>query len=235
MKLLSVNVSQPKAISYRGKTVRTGIFKEPVKGRVMLRRLNLDGDGQGDLNVHGGPDKAVYVYTVEHYDFWAHALGRNDFAFGQFGENFTVEGMPEERIHIGDLFRVGSALVEVSQPRVPCYKLGLKMGSTRFIKQFLTSGRVGFYLRVLEEGEVGAGDPSIELRVALRNSKGDEIHRVRMGPEQMTIREIVRLAYFDPENVEAAQRAIRIPALSPGWREMFEERLLEAGLTVRTD
>lgn len=220
MKLLSVNVSQPKAISYRGKTVRTGIFKEPVKGRVMLRRLNLDGDRQGDLNVHGGPDKAVYVYTVEHYDFWAHALGRNDFAFGQFGENFTVEGMPEERIHIGDVFCVGSALVEVSQPRVPCYKLGLKMGSTRFIKQFLTSGRVGFYLRVLEEGEVGAGD---------------EIHRVRMGPEQMPIREIVRLAYFDPENVEAAQRAIRIPALSPGWREMFEEKLLEAGLTVGTD
>lgn len=220
MRLLSVNVSQPKAISYRGKTVRTGIFKEPVKGRVMLRRLNLDGDGQGDLNVHGGPDKAVYVYTVEHYDFWARALGRNDFTFGQFGENFTVEGMPEERIHIGDVFRVGSALVEVSQPRVPCYKLGLKMGSTRFIKQFLASGRVGFYLRVLEEGEVGAGD---------------EIHRVRAGPEQMTIREIVRLAYFDPENVEGTQKAIRISALSPGWREMFEERLLEAGLAARTD
>lgn len=220
MQLLSVNVSQPKAISYRGKTVRTGIFKEPVKGRVMLRRLNLDGDGQGDLNVHGGPDKAVYVYTVEHYDFWARALGRNDFESGQFGENFTVEGMPEERIHIGDVFRVGSALVEVSQPRVPCYKLGLKMGSTRFIKQFLASGRVGFYLRVLEEGEVGAGD---------------EIHRVRAGPEQMTIREIVRLAYFDPENVAGTQKAIRIPALSPGWREMFEERLLEAGLAAQTD
>ena len=210
MKLLSVNVSQPKSISYRGRSVRTGIYKVPVKGRVMLRRLNLDGDAQGDLTVHGGPDKAIYVYPFEHYDFWARELGRDDFEFGQFGENFTVEGMPEEQVHIGDVFRVGGALVEVTQPRVPCYKLGIKMGSARFVKRFLASGRVGFYLRVLEEGEVCAGNT---------------IECLQLGAEQMTIREIIRLAYFDRENAEGARKAIRIAALSPGWREMFEERL----------
>lgn len=209
-KLLSVNVSRPKEFSDQKTIVRTGIFKEPVKGRGMLRRFNLDGDAQADLKVHGGPHKAVYAYTVENYDFWARELGRNNFTFGQFGENFTVERMPEEDVHIGDVYRVGSALIEVTQPRVPCFKLGLRMGLAQFPKRFLASGRVGFYLRVLEEGEVGAGD---------------RIERVQIGPQQMSIREVVRLAYFETENLEGAKKAVRISALSPGWRTMFEERL----------
>ncbi len=158
MKLLSVNVSPPKEVAHGGKTVTTGIFKEPVDGRVMLRTLNLDGDGQADLTGHGGIYKAAYAYSVENYDYWKRELGRTDFTFGQFGENLTVEGMLEDEIHVGDVFRAGGALVEVTQPRVPCYKLGIKMGLRGFEKTFLASRRVGFYLRVLEEGEVGADD-----------------------------------------------------------------------------
>ena len=159
MRLLSVNVSPPKEVLHGSETVETGIFKEPVAGRVMLRELNLDGDGQADLINHGGVHQAVYAYPIEHYDYWRRELGREDFGFGQFGENFTVEGMPEDEVHIGDVFRVGGdALVEVSQPRTPCFKLGIRMGLPRFPKLFLKSGRIGFFLRVLEEGEVGAGD-----------------------------------------------------------------------------
>ncbi|MBD0253785.1 MAG: MOSC domain-containing protein, partial [Rubrobacter sp.] len=155
MKLLSVNVSPPKEVTKGDRTVTTGIFKEPVDGRVMLRTLNLDGDGQADLVGHGGIYKAAYAYSVENYDYWKRELGRTDFPFGQFGENFTVEGMLEDEIHVGDVFRAGGALVEVTQPRVPCYKLGIKMGLRGFEKKFLASRRVGFYLRVLEEGDVG--------------------------------------------------------------------------------
>lgn len=214
MKLLSVNVSRPRGISHNGRTVRTGIFKEPINGRTMLRTLNLDGDGQADLVAHGGIYKAAYVYSIENYDYWKRELGRTDFAFGQFGENFTVEGMLEDEIHVGDVFRVGGALVQVSQPRVPCYKLGIKMGLPRFVKTFLASCRVGFYLRVLEEGEVGAGDV---------------FDRVRMDPERMTVREVCHLLYFDPENLGGARRALHIEALSPGWRQSFEERLTKIG------
>jgi MOSC domain-containing protein YiiM len=171
MKVLSVNVSPPAEVVHGGKT---GIFKEPVDSRVTLRTLNLDGDGQADLEGYGGICRAAYVYSIENYDHWKRELGRTDFAFGQFGENFTVEGMLEDRIHVGDVFRVGGALVEVTQPRVPCYKLGIKMGFPRFVKKFLASCRVGFYLRVLEEGEVGAGDV---------------LDRVRTDPERMTVRE----------------------------------------------
>ena len=171
MRLLSVNVSYPMEVVHRRKTVSTGIFKEPVSGRVMLREFNLDGDGQADLVNHGGLHRAVYAYTVEHYDYWGRDLVRDDLSFGQFGENFTVEGMTEDDVHIGDVFRVGDALVEVSQPRPPCFKLGIKMGMSHFPKLFLASGRVGFYLRVLEEGEVGAGD-GIE-RVRQRSRKID--------------------------------------------------------------
>ena len=153
MKLLSVNVSQPKEVSYNGKRIKTGIFKEPVSRRTMMRRLNLNGDGQGDPTVHGGVHKAVYIYTVEHYAYWKRELGRNDLTYGQFGENLTVEGLLEEYVHIGDVFRVGEALVEVSQPRVPCFKLGIKMRNARIVKPFLASERVGFYVRVLEEGK----------------------------------------------------------------------------------
>ncbi|MCZ6819550.1 MAG: MOSC domain-containing protein [Calditrichaeota bacterium] len=210
MKLLSVNVSLPKEVQNNGKTMTTGIFKEPVKKRVMLRTMNLDGDGQADLVGHGGIYKAVYVYSIENYEYWKSELGRNDFTYGQFGENFTVAGMLEDEIHIGDVFRVGGALVEVTQPRVPCAKLGFKMGMAKFPKLFLQNSRVGFYLRVLEEGEVGAGDV---------------IERVKVDAERMTVREINHLLYFDQKNLEGAQKALRIRALSPGWRGSFKERL----------
>ena len=208
MKLLSVNVSQPKEVSYNGKRIKTGIFKEPVSGRTMMRRLNLDGDGQGDLTVHGGIHKAVYVYPMEHYDYWKHELGRDDLTYGQFGENLTVEGLLEETVHIGDVFRVGEALVEVSQPRVPCFKLGIKMGNPQIVKPFLASERVGFYVRVLEEGKVGAGDT---------------IDRTKVGEGRMTVKEIVHLRHFDNANTEDAERAANLPALTPSWRDAFKE------------
>ena len=218
MKLLSVSVSRRKEVPYKGRTVATGIFKEPVSGRVMLRTLNLDGDQQVDLKGHGGVYKAVCVYTTENYEHWARELGRNDFRPAQFGENFTVEGMLEGDIHVGDVFRIGKALVEVTQPRVPCYRLGIKMGDPQFPRIFLQSSRVGFYLRVLEEGDVGAGD-AIEL--------------VRKDPEDMSVRDVNHLYYFDPGNLEDCKRATRIKALSPGWRDGFLDRLEKAGIRVK--
>lgn len=218
MKLLSVNVSLPKAIAHESKTVSTGIFKEPVEGRVKLCRLNLEGDGQADLWGHGGAFRAVYVYTIENYEYWASELGRNDFVHGQFGENFTVEGMLDDDICVGDVFCVGDALVEVTQPRIPCYKLAIKMGIDGFQNRFLKSGRVGFYFRVLEEGEVGAGD-SIEL-----------VHRESNG---MTVREVSDLLFFDKSNLDGTEQALSIPALSHGWKGSFEERLSKAEVPAR--
>ena len=208
MKLLSVNVSQPKEVSYNGKRIKTGIFKEPVAGRTVMRRLNLDGDGQGDPSVHGGIHKAVYIYTIEHYDYWKHELGRDDLTYGQFGENLTVEGLLEETVHIGDVFRIGEALVEVSQPRVPCFKLGIKMGNPQIVKPFLASKRVGFYVRVLEEGEVEAGDT---------------IKRTKIGDGGMTVKEIVHLRHFDNANTAAIEKAANLPALTPSWRNAFKK------------
>lgn len=210
MKVLSVNVSQLVTVAYRGRSVTTGIFKTPVGHRVMAQRMNLEGDRQADLSVHGGADKAVYIYPSEHYATWAQELGRNDLTFGQFGENLTVEGMLEETVHIGDTFRVGGALLEVTQPRVPCYKLGLKMGSAQFPKTFLASHRTGYYVRVLEEGDVGAGD---------------SIERIITDPEQMTVRQAVHLAFFEQENVAMLEKVLRIRALSQEWRSMFQEQL----------
>ncbi|MFQ5973781.1 MAG: MOSC domain-containing protein, partial [Alphaproteobacteria bacterium] len=218
MRLKSVNVSMPSEVLHEGKTVTTGIFKEPVAGRVMLRRLNLDGDGQADLWGHGGAFRAVLAYSFENYAHWAKQLGRDDYTLGQFGENFTVEGMLEDDVHVGDAFRVGSALVEVSQPRIPCFKLGIKMGIEGFQNRFLASGRVGFYFRVLEEGEVGAGDV-IEL--------------VKRDPQALTVREVSNLLYFDKNNLEATRVALRIPALSHGWKGSFGERLSKAESSVR--
>lgn len=214
MKVVSVNVSTPKTVEHEGRMVSTGIYNEPVTGRIMVHKLNLDGDGQADLSVHGGVYKAVYAYDLNSYRYWRRELGRNELANGHFGENLTVEGMPDDQIHIGDAFRVGSAMLEVTQPRTPCFKLEMKMGLPGFSRQFLISGRLGFYLRILEEGEVGAGDP---------------IERVQVGPERITVREFARLYYFDTDNQERIRQVLRLPLLPPEWRHGFEKLLTTAG------
>ena len=211
MKLLSVNVSKPKPIQYGGKTIRTGIFKEPVSGTVMLREKNIDGDGQGDLRVHGGTYKAIYGYPFEHYAYWQQELGRDDLRYGQFGENLTVEGLLEETVHIGDIFQIGTTVkLQITQPRVPCFKLAYKMGLPEFPKQFLESRRVGFYFRVLEEGEITAGDT---------------IACIETAPELMSVTEIVNLRYFDTDNHEKIAQARKQPALSPSWKRDFTKIL----------
>ena len=208
MKLVSIQVSKPKFVDYRGDVLATGIYKEPIEGRVMLRELNLDGDGQADLQAHGGTYKAVYCYPQEHYAYWSNELNRDDLTNGQFGENFTVEGMLETDVKVGDIYRVGDALVQVTQPRVPCFKLAHKMGIPTFVKDFLKANKSGFYLRVLEEGEVGAGD---------------EITLETPDPVGMSVAEINYLLYFDKKNVAQAKRALGIEGMSPGWRGSFEE------------
>ena len=218
MTLKSVNISMPKDIEHDAKAVKTGIFKNPVDGRIMmLHRLNLEGDGQADLWGHGGAFRAVYAYPVENYAYWEDELRRGDFSAGQFGENFTVEGMRDDEICIGDVFRIGGALVEVTQPRIPCYKLAIKMGIDGFQNRFLESGRVGFYLRVLEEGEVGAGD-TIEL--------------VRRDPRQLTVTQVSNLLFFDKDDLDATGLALQIPGLSHGWKGSFQERLAKAGTSA---
>lgn len=211
--IVSINVSTPKRVMHENKPVSTGIFKLPMSGNVMLRRLNLDGDGQADLWGHGGAFRAVYAYSREHYPFWRAELGREDFENGQFGENFTVEGMVEDTIQVGDVFRVGGALVEVSQPRIPCFKLAIKMGIENFQTQFLKSGRVGFYLRVLEEGEVGPGD---------------QFELIGRDPQGMTVRAVSDLLFFNTDDLAGTRQALSIRALAHGWKESFEERLAKA-------
>ena len=207
MKLLSINVSKPKPIQYGGKTVHTGIFKEPVSGTVMLREKNINGDGQGDLRVHGGTYKAIYGYPFEHYAYWQRELRRDDLNYGQFGENLTVEGMLEDAIHIGDVFQIGETVrLQITQPRVPCFKLAYKMGLPDFPKEFLESRRVGFYFRVLEEGEITAGDT---------------IARTEVASEPMSVTEIVNLRYFDRDNHAKIAQARKLPALSPSWKRDF--------------
>jgi MOSC domain-containing protein YiiM len=213
-RLLSLNVGMPRDVDRGGQKIATGIFKRPVEGRVALRATNLDGDGQADLSAHGGIHKAVYVYSDDHYAFWRRELGRDDLSHGQFGENFSVEGWTDDEVHIGDVFRVGTARLEVTQPRDPCFKLGLRMGDARFPKRFLASGRPGFYLRVLEEGEVGAGDA---------------MERIRVGPEAMTVQEVSRLLHFERGDLARVERVLAVPALSPDWRRSFEEILAGAG------
>ncbi len=203
MKLISVNVGGLTQVEVGGRVVGTGIFKVPVEGRLMVGRRGLEGDRVVDLRVHGGEHKAVYVYPNEHYAVWAEELGRDDLVPGQFGENFTTEGMLEESVHIGDRFRVGEAVLEVTQPRVPCFKLGIKMGDPRFPKRFLESMRSGFYLRVIEEGEVGPGD-AIEF--------------IEPGPEQISIQALYALRFREPRDREEVKRALTVPALSGEWR-----------------
>jgi ferredoxin-NADP reductase/MOSC domain-containing protein YiiM len=208
--LISVNVGLPRDVAWRGKTVRTGIWKAPVTGPRLVRRLNIDGDGQGDLGGHGGEQRAVYVYQLASYRYWAERLGRDDFVHGQFGENFTITGLPDDEVCIGDRYRIGDALFEVTQPRVTCYRLGIRMREPTMAALLTSSGRPGFYLRVLQEGTVQAGQ---------------EIIRVASGPERMTVAEANALLYRAPHPGPALERALRIPALSPGWRASFQALL----------
>lgn len=211
MKLISVNVGRPRPVPHEGRVVSTGIFKEPVAGPVLLRRLNLDGDGQADLRVHGGADKAVYAYPYEHYAFWEAELGRKDFSHGQFGENFTITGWLEDVVCIGDEFRIGTARVQVTQPRSPCFKLGIRMHDGQFPARFAAANRTGFYLRVLREGRVSAGDA---------------IERVAHDADSMNVRDVFRLRHDCGTRAEY-ERAARLPGLSLSWRAAFEKRLAE--------
>jgi len=209
-RLVSLNVGLPRDVAWRGKTVHTGIWKSPVEGHRRVSRLNVEGDGQGDLLGHGGENRAVYVYQLDSYSYWERRLGRSDLTYGQFGENFTVEGLADDEVCIGDRFRIGTALFEVTQPRVTCYRLGIRMDEPRMPALLTSAGRPGFYLRVLEEGEIGAGDPIVQ---------------VSAERERLTVAEANALLYLPPHPREALERALRIPALSPGWRGSFEALL----------
>jgi ferredoxin-NADP reductase/MOSC domain-containing protein YiiM len=209
-RLLSVNVGLPKEVPWQGKTVFTGVFKDAVSGPRRVRRLNMDGDGQGDLAGHGGEQRAVFVYQIESYRYWENELGRSDFVYGQFGENFTVEGLTDDGVCIGDRYRIGSALFEVTQPRVTCYRVGIRLNDPRIPALLVSHRRPGFYLRVLEEGEVQAGD---------------EIFKVASGQEQMTVAEVDALLYLPGHPRQQLLRALRIGALSPGWQASFRALL----------
>jgi ferredoxin-NADP reductase/MOSC domain-containing protein YiiM len=209
-RLLSVNVGLPRDIAWKGRTVHTGIWKDPVRGRCRVGRLNLDGDGQGDLAGHGGEQRAVFVYQIESVRYWQQQLKRTDFVPGQFGENFTIEGLPDDAVCIGDRYQIGSALFEVTQPRVTCYRVGIRTNEPRMPALLTSSGRPGFYFRVLREGEVGAGD---------------EIVKVGEANERMTVAEINALLYSPDHAHDRLQRALRIEALSHGWRASFEALL----------
>jgi len=210
MKIISVNVGLPRLVERDGEPVSTGIFKEPVNGRVTLRTLNLDGDRQADLAVHGGPSKAVYVYPSEHYQYWRQVLPEMNLPWGMFGENFTSEGLRETELNVGDQFRVGTAVVMVTEPRMPCYKLGIRFGRTDIIKKFLVSERTGFYLAVLLEGEVGAGD---------------QFELIERNEPSVRVSDVTRLYTRERQNTELLGRAIKVAALPEGWRGYFRERL----------
>jgi ferredoxin-NADP reductase/MOSC domain-containing protein YiiM/ferredoxin len=211
--LLSVNVGLPKDVSWRGKTVFTGVFKDAVSGPRRVRKLNVDGDGQGDLAGHGGEMRAVFVYQIDSYRYWERELDRNDFVYGQFGENFTIDGLSDDEVCIGDRYRIGTAVFEVTQPRVTCYRVGIRMDDPRIPALLVSHRRPGFYLRVLEEGDVEAGD---------------EIVKLASGPEQMTVVEVDALLYLPGHPRQQLLRALRIPALSPGWQASLRA-LLEDG------
>jgi MOSC domain-containing protein YiiM len=204
-KVISLNVALPRTVKFRGQAVTTGIFKEPVKGRVKLRRLNLDGDKQADLTVHGGPDKALYAYPAEHYDYWKKRLPNMKLPWGMFGENLTTEELFEDQVNIGDVFRIGSSKVVATQPRMPCYKLGVKFGSMDIVRQFMESKLTGIYFRVLKEGDVGAGD-KIEL--------------ISRDENNVTVKDIVRLVSSRRDEA-TIQRAVHIKALPEAWRQEF--------------
>jgi MOSC domain-containing protein YiiM len=208
-KVISLNIGLPRTVDFRGQAVTTGIFKEPVSGRIKLRRLNLDGDRQADLTVHGGPDKAVYAYPAEHYDYWKKRLPKMKLPWGMFGENFTTEGLLEDQANIGDVFRIGSSEVVVTQPRMPCYKLGVKFGRMDIVRQFMESKLPGIYFRVLKEGEVGVGD-AIEL--------------ISRDANNVTVKDLVRLVTGEGD-VATIRRAVHIKALPEAWRQEFLDHL----------
>ena len=210
MNLISINVALPREVEWNGGHVITGIFKQPVKGPVRVRRLNLAGDGQADLSVHGGPDKAVYAYPIEHYDHWHKELPDRQLTWGAFGENLTTEGFHENAVYIGDRFRIGTAEFIVTQPRLPCYKLGIRFGRSDMVKHFLRSRRTGFYFAVAQEGEISGGGP-MEL--------------VAREPQSLTVADITRLYAFEQDNHEMLQRAVQLKALPESWRAYFQEQL----------
>ncbi len=213
MKLVSVNTGFPRQVTWHGRSVTTAIYKQPVEGRVTLRKLNLDGDHQADLSVHGGEDKAVYCYPIAHYDYWKRELPGRELPMAIFGENFTVDGLLEDSVHLGDQLSVGSAQVVVTQPRLPCYKLGVRFQSDDMVKRFLASGRTGFYLAVTREGEVGADD---------------EIEVIAQDPNAVPVSEITRLYIakrYGDKDVTSVRRALRVAALPQSWKEYFRQRL----------
>jgi ferredoxin-NADP reductase/MOSC domain-containing protein YiiM len=209
-RLLSVNVGLPRDVTWNGKTVRTSVWKSPVSGRRMVRKLDIDGDAQADLAGHGGEQRAVFVYQMDSYHYWQSFLGRSDFTFGQFGENFTVEGLLDSEVCVGDRYCIGDAIFEVSQPRVTCYRVGIRMNEPRMPALLVAHHRPGFYFRVLQEGEVGAGD---------------EIVKITDGPERMSVADVDALLYLPGPSREQLQRALRIPALSKGWQSSFRAML----------
>jgi MOSC domain-containing protein YiiM len=210
MKIVSINVGRPRQIPWQGQFVLTSIFKAPVTGRVRVKPYNVDGDEQSDLTVHGGVNKAVYVYPSEHYAFWKRELPDADFGWGNFGENLTTEGLLEDRVRIGDTLRIGSAEFIVTQPRLPCFKLGIRFNRADMVKHFHLSGRSGFYLSIVREGEVGADD---------------EVAHVAGGDDSISVAAIFRLYTADDADRQLMQRATELPALSPSWREHFRKRL----------
>lgn len=213
LKLLSLNVGLPRQVNFQNELVTTGIFKEPVSGRVRLRKLNLDGDKQADLTVHGGADKAIYAYPGEHYSYWNKKLYGMSLPWGKFGENFTTQGMFEETVNVGDQFQVGTAKVVATQPRMPCYKLGVKFGRMDIIKEFLASGLTGVYFKVMEEGEL---------------QQGDEIKLIRKDENNVTIKDIVRLYTVNKDDFQTMERAIKVKDLPEGWKFHFIEQLNQA-------
>jgi ferredoxin-NADP reductase/MOSC domain-containing protein YiiM/ferredoxin len=212
--LVSVNVGLPKDVSWQGKTVFTGVFKDPVAGPRRVRRLNVDGDGQGDLGGHGGEQRAVFVYQLDSYRYWERELSRDDLVHGQFGENFTIEGLSDDEVCIGDRYQIGTAVFEVTQPRVTCYRVGIRMNDPRIPALLVSHRRPGFYFRVLQEGDVEAGD---------------EIVKLASGPEQMTVAEVDALLYLPGHPRQQLLRALRVPALSPGWQASFQALLAGQG------
>ena len=210
MKIISLNVGRPRLVVWEGQSVSTGIYKTPVESRRMLRALNLDGDRQADLTVHGGRTKAAYVYPAEHYGFWRGELPGVELPWGMFGENFTTEGLDESNVNIGDRFRIGAAEVSVTEPRMPCYKLGIKFGRMDFLKRFLASGRTGFYFSVEREGEVGAGD---------------EIELIARDVNHVTVADITRLYARDRGDFETMRRALAVEALPETWRQHLRQKL----------